>query len=106
MSFSLSSYLLPIFILLSLVWAFFKKIDLYDGFASGVNGAIGLVLGIVIVLIQQYFGVITLPSETFVIESYPVRLQLIDIIMVFTTFVVIAWGASQIAANSMIKKQL
>lgn len=73
---------------------------------SGIGGAIGLVLGIVIVLIQQYFGVITLPSETFVIESYPVRLQLIDIIMVFTTFVVIAWGASQIAANSMIKKQL
>lgn len=73
---------------------------------SGIGGAIGLVLGIVIVLIQQYFGVITLPSETFVIESYPVRLQLIDIILVFTTFVVIAWGASQIAANSMIKKQL
>lgn len=73
---------------------------------SGIGGAIGLVLGIVIVLIQQYFGVITLPSETFVIESYPVRLQLIDIIMVFTTFVVIAWGTSQIAANSMIKKQL
>ncbi|MBQ7407732.1 MAG: hypothetical protein IJW13_00435 [Clostridia bacterium] len=46
MSFSPSSYLLPIFILLSLIFAFFKKIDLYDGFASGVNGAIGLVFDI------------------------------------------------------------
>ena len=72
---------------------------------SGIGGGVGLVLGIVVVLIQQWFGVITLPSAGFVVESYPVRLDIVDIILIFTTFVAIAWSVSQIAANSMIKKR-
>ena len=73
---------------------------------SGIGGGVGLVLGIVVVLIQQWFGVITLPSAGFVVESYPVRLDIVDIILIFTTFVAIAWSVSQIAANTMIRRRL
>ena len=73
---------------------------------SGLGGAAGLILGIVVVLIQQWFGVIALPSADFVVSSYPVKLQITDIIAVFITFVAIAWSVSQIAANTMIKKRL
>ena len=73
---------------------------------SGIGGGVGLVLGIVVVLIQQWFGVITLPSAGFVVESYPVRLEIVDIILIFTTFVAIAWSVSQIAANTMIRRRL
>ena len=72
---------------------------------SGIGGAAGLILGIVIVAIQQTFGIITLPSSNFMVESYPVRLQGFDLVMIFITFVAIAWSVSQIAANSMIKKR-
>ena len=71
---------------------------------SGIGGAAGLIIGIVVVLVQQYFGIITLPSANFVVESYPVEMHLSDIIMIFITFVAIAWSVSQIAANTMIKR--
>ena len=72
---------------------------------SGIGGAAGLVIGIIVVLVQQHFGIISLPSAGFVVESYPVELQGSDIVMIFITFVAIAWSVSQIAANTMIKKR-
>lgn len=73
---------------------------------SGIGGAAGLIIGIVVVLVQQWFGIITLPSADFVVSAYPVELKATDIITVFITFVAIAWSVSQIAANSMIKRRL
>ena len=73
---------------------------------SGIGGGAGLLLGIIVVLVQQWFGLIALPSDGFVVESYPVKLEIIDILLIFTTFVAIAWSVSQIAANTMIKRRL
>lgn len=72
---------------------------------SGIGGAAGLIIGVVVVLVQQIFGIITLPSANFIVDSYPVEMHLSDIIMIFITFVAIAWSVSQIAANTMIKRQ-
>ena len=72
---------------------------------SGIGGIVGLVIGVVLVLVQQIFGVIKMPSAGFVVDSYPVELQGADIVAVFITFVAIAWVVSQVAANSMIKKR-
>lgn len=72
---------------------------------SGIGGAVGLTIGIIVVLIQQFFGVISLPSASFLVDSYPVELHLTDIVAIFITFVAIAWSVSQIAANTMIKKR-
>ena len=71
---------------------------------SGIGGAAGLIIGVVVVLVQQIFGIITLPSANFIVDSYPVEMHLSDIIMIFITFVAIAWSVSQIAANTMIKR--
>lgn len=73
---------------------------------SGIGGGAGLILGVIVVLIQQWFGLIELPSDGFVVQSYPVKLEIIDIILIFTTFVAIAWTVSQVAANTMIKRRL
>lgn len=71
---------------------------------SGIGGAAGLIIGVVVVLVQQIFGIISLPSANFIVDSYPVEMHLSDIIMIFITFVAIAWSVSQIAANTMIKR--
>ena len=71
---------------------------------SGIGGAAGLIIGVVVVLVQQIFGIITLPSANFIVDSYPVEMHLSDIIMIFITFVAIAWSVSQVAANTMIKR--
>lgn len=85
--------------------SFIRGIFVREGLLiSGIGGAVGLIIGIVVVLIQQHFGIITLPSASFIVEAYPVQLQATDICAVFITFVAIAWGVSQIAANTMIKR--
>ena len=85
--------------------SFIRGIFVREGLLiSGIGGAVGLIIGIVVVLIQQHFGIITLPSASFLVEAYPVQLQTTDICAVFITFVAIAWSVSQIAANTMIKR--
>ena len=85
--------------------SFIRGIFVREGLLiSGIGGAVGLIIGIVVVLIQQHFGIITLPSASFIVEAYPVQLQATDICAVFITFVAIAWSVSQIAANTMIKR--
>lgn len=51
--------------------------------------ALGVVLGVVITLIQQYFGIISIESETLLMESYPVVLSINDVAMVVVSVVVI-----------------
>ena len=86
--------------------AFIRGIFVREGLLiSGIGGLAGLVIGVALVLVQQIFGVIKMPSASFVVDSYPVELQGGDIVAVFITFVAIAWVVSQVAANSMIKKR-
>ena len=87
--------------------SFIRGIFVREGLLiSGIGGGIGLLIGVVVVLLQQWFGLIALPSDGFVIESYPVRLALSDLVIVFITFVAIALSVSQVAANTMIKRRL
>lgn len=85
--------------------SFIRGIFVREGLLiSGIGGTAGLVVGIAVVVVQQVFGIIKLPSAGFLVESYPVELQAGDIIAVFITFVAISWSVSQIAANTMIKR--
>lgn len=63
-----------------------QRIFLFEGWLIAMLGAlIGLVLGTVLCLIQEYFGVITLPSSEFIVNAYPVDLQAIDLVLIFIT---------------------
>jgi len=56
-----------------------------------VGGIIGLILGIVAVLLQQYVGIIRLGDGTgnYIVEYYPVALQMQDVLIVLATITVI-----------------
>ena len=58
---------------------------------SVVGGIIGLVLGIVAVLLQQYVGFIRLGDGTgsYIVEYYPVALQIQDVLLVLATITII-----------------
>ena len=58
---------------------------------SIVGGIIGLILGIIAVLLQQYVGIIRLGNGTgnYIVEYYPVALQLQDVLIVLATITVI-----------------
>lgn len=72
---------------------------------SGIGGAIGLVVGVVITLLQQHFGFVKMPNANFLIENYPVELQVGDLAIIFVMFVAVALAVSLVAASTMIKSE-
>lgn len=72
---------------------------------SGIGGAIGLVLGVVVTLVQQHFGLVKMPNGNFLVENYPVELQVGDLIVIFVVFVAVAFVVSTLATSTMIKRE-
>jgi len=69
-----------------------KRIFLFEGIMISIGGALlGLLLGGLISLLQQEFGLISLGggTGTFVIDAYPVKTEIIDFAMVFITVIVL-----------------
>ena len=69
-----------------------RSIFLNEGtIISIVGGILGLILGIIAVLLQQYVGIIRLGDGTgsYIVEYYPVALQLQDVLIVLATITVI-----------------
>ena len=68
------------------------RIFIYEGNLIALIGAIvGLVLGIVLCLLQQHFGLIGLGGDgQFVVSAYPVRVKFTDIALVFFSVVVVS----------------
>ena len=68
------------------------RIFLYEGNLIALIGAIvGLILGIVLCLLQQHFGLIGLGGDgQFVVSAYPVRVKFTDIVLVFFSVAVVS----------------
>jgi lipoprotein-releasing system permease protein len=74
-----------------------KGIFLTEGMMISFTGAIaGLILGAVICLLQMQFGLIRLgsPGSTFVVDTYPVEMKVIDFVLVFITVIFIGFLAA------------
>jgi lipoprotein-releasing system permease protein len=83
--------------------AFIRGVFVREGMLiAGVGGAIGLILGVGITLAQQHFGFIKMPNGNFLVENYPVELQIPDLIVILTIFIAVALGVSFVATSTMI----
>jgi len=73
-----------------------RRIFLFEGWMISLLGAFsGLILGTLICWVQQKFGIIKLQgSGSFVIDAYPVSIELLDLIWVFLTVLLIGYLAS------------
>ena len=71
-----------------------------------VGGIIGLILGIIAVLLQQYIGIIRLGDGTgsYIVDYYPVALQWQDILIVLATITVIGGIAAFTTVKISMKK--
>ncbi len=64
-----------------------RRIFLYEGYIVAFSGAfLGLMLGLAISFLQQEFGLIGMGMETAIMQSYPVKIQWIDVML--TVFVI------------------
>ena len=85
-----------------------RSIFLNEGtIISVVGGILGLILGIIAVLLQQYVGIIRLGDGTgsYIVEYYPVALQWLDILIVLATITVIGGIAAYTTVKISMKKQ-
>jgi lipoprotein-releasing system permease protein len=84
------------------------KIFLVEGWLISVTGSfLGLLLGTGISWIQQRFGLIRLKgSGSFVIDAYPVRIEPVDILMIWFTVLLIGWMAARIPVRQISRKYL
>lgn len=69
------------------------RIFLFEGRLISVFGAfIGIVLGLLLCLLQKYFGIISLGgSGSFVVDAYPVSVHITDILLIFVTVIAVGF---------------
>lgn len=71
-----------------------KRIFLFEGWMISVVGAlVGIMLGTIFCLLQEYVGIIKLGSN-YVVENYPVVTNVADVALVFVTVLVMGFLAA------------
>jgi lipoprotein-releasing system permease protein len=87
---------------------FLRKVFLIEGMMITVSGAlVGLLIGTIICFIQQRFGLIELGgSGSFVIDSYPVKIVVVDFVYVFFTVCLIGLFAAWYPARRLIREKI
>ncbi|MDR3286672.1 MAG: FtsX-like permease family protein [Prevotellaceae bacterium] len=81
-----------------------KQIFYYQGCMIAIGGAIiGLTLGVLLCLIQQYFKIIKLPNM-FIIDAYPVEIQIGDIFLILAFVFVVGFAMARLPIWYLSKK--
>jgi ABC-type lipoprotein release transport system permease subunit len=84
-----------------------SRIFLFEGWMISAFGAlVGVVIGVVLCLLQQEFGFIQLgqSSGSFIIDAYPVRVEIGDIVIVFLTVLTVGLLAAWYPVHYLGKK--
>ncbi|MDZ7606781.1 MAG: FtsX-like permease family protein [Cyclobacteriaceae bacterium] len=72
-----------------------KSVFLVEGSLISFSGAvIGLILGLLVCLVQQHFGLISMGMQTAVVDAYPVKMQLTDFLYTGVSIVLITIASS------------
>lgn len=82
-----------------------RRIFRTEGFLiCGVGAVCGLLAGVGLTLLQQHFGLIEIPADSFLTKSYPVEFRFADLLAVAASFSVVAFLLCNITVRSMIVK--
>ncbi len=79
----------------------FRQTGLLIG-ARGVVG--GILLGVVICLVQMLFGVVKMPGTTFLVESYPVEINLADLVGIVAAVMAVTLILTNFTLSKMIPR--
>lgn len=72
------------------------RIFLYEGsMISGFGALFGIIVGLILCLLQQHYGFITLGQSSghFVVDAYPVSVHVLDVVLIFFTVIVVSMVA-------------
>ena len=85
-----------------------QRIFLNEGLLiSVVGGIIGLLLGIILVLLQQQFGFVKFGTGgNYVVDAYPVLLKLKDVLLIFATILVVGCTSAFLTVRHAMRKEV
>lgn len=84
-----------------------QRIFLNEGLLISVaGGIIGLLLGIILVLLQQQFGFVKFGTGgNYVVDAYPVLLKLKDVLLIFATILVVGCTSAFFTVRHAMRKK-
>lgn len=84
-----------------------RRIFLTEGMLITITGAIaGMLLGFAVCYAQLHYGFVKLQGEgSFVIDAYPVRMELLDFVLVFFTVLAIGFIAAWLPSRQLLKSR-
>ena len=81
-----------------------RKVFIYKSMLGVFFGSfLGLLIGFTIAFLQQEFGFVKMGEGSFVIDVYPVKILLVDLIFIQSMVLVIGFLASWTTARIMLK---
>ncbi len=85
-----------------------QRIFLNEGLLiSVVGGIIGLLLGIILVLLQQQFGFVKFGTGgNYVVDAYPVLLKLKDVLLIFATILAVGCTSAFLTVRHALRKEV
>jgi len=86
-----------------------KRIYIFEGWLISQTGVIlGVILGIIVVWLQDKYGFITIGNgnEQFIINAYPVKFKILDLVYVYFTVSAIGLLASYLPVFYVFKKRI
>ncbi|MFI3332505.1 MAG: FtsX-like permease family protein [Rikenellaceae bacterium] len=87
-------------------WQFVRRIFLGEGLLiSGCGVMLGVVVGSTLTLVQQYFGLVKIPAQTFLSSNYPVVLHLSDLLIVIAASMLISMLLTKVVVGQMVKEK-
>ncbi|MEE1099504.1 MAG: FtsX-like permease family protein, partial [Alistipes sp.] len=82
-----------------------RRIFISEGLLIGAIAAlVGITLGVSITLIQQHFGIIEMPVESFVTRSYPIEFRIEDLAVIILAYSAVIYIITHLTVKSLIKR--
>lgn len=83
-----------------------QKIFMNEGLLISVaGGIIGLLLGVVLVLLQQQFGFVKFGTGgNYVVDAYPVMLKIKDVLLIFATILVVGCASAFLTVRHAMRR--
>lgn len=86
------------------------RIVITQSWLLSISGLVlGLLTGVALVLLQQYFGIVTMGGSgpgAFIVDVYPVQLRILDLLWISVVILVVGWVSSRVAYHLFMSRRV
>lgn len=75
-------------------------------FIVGIGVGCGTLIGVILVVVQDQFGILTMGGESFLLSAYPVRVSFVDLLLIVLSVAFIGFCIVRVTVRSIIKNRV